>query len=262
MDEAGPPLLTIDGACATIRLNRPRHLNRIQPEDIAALVAHFDRIDAERAVRVLVLTGTGRAFSAGYDLGDLARRTAAPEAAPAETGRPDFGAMVDRLENLRVPTVCRLNGSVYGGSTDLALACDFRVGVAGMEMVMPAARLGLHYYRSGVVRYVSRLGPAAAKKLFLTAARIDGEEMLRMGFLDALVPPERLDEDVTALAVQLAANAPLAVEGLKRTINEILRDDLDADAADARHHASLRSDDLKEGAAAFAEKRRPVFRGM
>jgi enoyl-CoA hydratase/carnithine racemase len=259
---ASPPLLTIDGACATIRLNRPAHLNRIQREDIGVITAHLERIERDETIRVLVLTGTGRAFSAGYDLGDLARRTTSPAAeTPAAADAPSFEAMVDRLEDVRVPTIGRLNGGVYGGSTDLALACDFRIGVAGMEMFMPAARLGLHYYRSGVVRYVSRLGPAAARKLFLTAARIDADEMLRIGYLDEIVTAEELDERVDALAATLAGLAPLAVQGLKRTINEIARDELDGPAADARHRASLRSDDLKEGAAAFAEKRRPHFMG-
>ncbi|GGC70248.1 enoyl-CoA hydratase/isomerase family protein [Chelatococcus reniformis] len=259
---ASPPLLTIDGACATIRLNRPAHLNRIQREDIGVITTHLERIEHDRTIRALVLTGTGRAFSAGYDLGDLARQAASPAAEiPATADAPSFEAMVDCLENVRVPTIARLNGSVYGGSTDLALACDFRIGVAGMEMFMPAARLGLHYYRGGVVRYVSRLGPAAARKLFLTAARIDADEMLRIGYLDELVTAEQFDERVNALAATLAGLAPLAVQGLKRTINEIARNELDGPAADARHRASLRSDDIKEGAAAFAEKRRPHFKG-
>ena len=129
----------------------------------------FDRIEADPAIRVLVLTGTGRAFSAGYDLGSIAERAAsAPE---EQTAGSAFEVVVNRLEDLAVPTICRLNGGVYGGSTDLALACDFRIGVDTGEMFMPAARLGLHYYTSGIKRYVSRLGVDNAKKLFLTARK-------------------------------------------------------------------------------------------
>ena len=130
----------------------------------------FDRIEADPAIRVLVLTGTGRAFSAGYDLNSVADR--ATSANEQQSAGSAFEVVVNRLEDLGVPTICRLNGGVYGGSTDLALACDFRIGVDTAEMFMPAARLGLHYYKSGIERYVSRLGVDNAKKLFLTAQKI------------------------------------------------------------------------------------------
>ncbi|HKC32597.1 MAG TPA: enoyl-CoA hydratase/isomerase family protein, partial [Xanthobacteraceae bacterium] len=144
-DAASTPVLDIDGARATIRLNRPKHLNRLQPEDLDALVKLFDRIEADSALRVLVLTGTGRAFSAGYDLGSIAERSANAQEQIAGSA---FEIVVNRLEDLALPTICRLNGGVYGGATDLALACDFRIGVDTCEMFMPAARLGLHYYKS------------------------------------------------------------------------------------------------------------------
>src|ERR1700679_988048 len=203
---ASTPLLEISGARATIRLNRPKHLNRLQPDALDGLVKVFDRIEADPAIRVLVLTGTGRAFSAGYDLGSIAERAAsAPEQPSAGSA---FEVVVNRLEDLAIPTICRLNGGVYGGSTDLALACDFRIGVDSAEMFMPAARLGLHYYKSGIVRYVSRLGVDNAKKLFLTAQKIDAAEMLRIGYLTAMVAAETLDQEVDKLAAILAGNAP------------------------------------------------------
>ena len=219
--EASTPVLTIDGARATIRLNRPKHLNRLQPEDLEALLKLFDRIEADPAIRVLVLTGTGRAFSAGYDLNSVAERaTSAPE---QQTAGSAFEVVVNRLEDIGVPTICRLNGGVYGGSTDLALACDFRIGVDTAEMFMPAARLGLHYYKSGIKRYVSRLGADNAKKLFLTAQKIDAQEMLRIGYLTGIAPFEALDEEVDKLASILAGNAPVAMRGMKRAINEFSR---------------------------------------
>ena len=256
-ETASAPVLDINGARATIRLNRPKHLNRLQPDDLDALLKLFDRIEADPAVRVLVLTGTGRAFSAGYDLGSIAERAgSAPE---QQTAGSAFEIVVNRLEDLAIPTICRINGGVYGGSADLALACDFRIGVDTCEMFMPAARLGLHYYNSGIKRYVSRLGVDNAKKLFLTAQKIGAAEMLRIGYLTAMVSTEAFDEEVDRLAAILAGNAPVAMRGMKRAINEFARGSLDEEAADRRHRDSMRSAEIKEGIKAFAEKRPPKF---
>ena len=251
------PELELDGARATIRLNRPRHLNRLQPDDLEALMKLFDRIEADPAIRVLVLTGTGRAFSAGYDLNSVAER--ATSAVEEKSAGSAFEVVVNRLEDLGVPTICRLNGGVYGGSTDLALACDFRIGIDSGEMFMPAARLGLHYYKSGIARYVSRLGADNAKKLFLTAQKISAPEMLRIGYLTAMVPQDALDEEVGKLATILAGNAPVAMAGMKRTINEFARGKLDEEAADRRARDSMRGAEIKEGIKAFSEKRPPKF---
>ena len=264
-EAASAPLLDIDGPRATIRLNRPRHLNRLQADDLAALVRLLDQIEADPAIRVLVLTGTGRAFSAGYDLNSVAERAAGAEEKQKEAQKEEqsagsaFEAVVNRLEDLGVPTICRLNGGVYGGSTDLALACDFRIGVDTAEMFMPAARLGLHYYKGGIKRYVSRLGVDNAKKLFLTAQKIEAPEMLRIGYLTAMVPAEALDEEVGRLAAILAGNAPVAMRGMKRAINEHARGELDEAAVDQRHRDSMRGTEIKEGIKAFAEKRPPKF---
>jgi enoyl-CoA hydratase len=254
---ASSPVLETDGARATIRLNRPQHLNRLQADDLDVLLDLFDRLEADPAIRVLVLTGTGRAFSAGYDLNSVAER--AVSSVEQRSAGSAFEAVVNRLEDIGVPTICRLNGGVYGGATDLALACDFRIGVDTCEMFMPAARLGLHYYKSGIARYVARLGVDNAKRLFLTAAKISAAEMLRIGYLTDIAPAEALDEEVDRLASVLAANAPIAMRGMKRTINEFARGKLDEAAADRRHRESMRGDEIKEGIRAFSEKRPPRF---
>jgi enoyl-CoA hydratase len=256
-DAGTTPVLAIEGPRATIRLNRPRQLNKITPEDIAALLEQLDEVGRDDAVRVLILTGTGRAFSGGYDLGDIA--ASQKQSALPTPSRSSFEELANRIEDFPVPTICRLNGGVYGGSTDLALACDFRIGVNTCEMLMPAARVGLHYYPSGIRRYVSRLGVAAAKKLFLTAQKIDVAEMLRIGYLDVIVPVDELDPSIDALAAVLAANAPKVMRGMKAAINEIARAAFDEDAARRRHQESLRGDEIKEGIAAFGEKRPPDF---
>ena len=251
--EGGAPVLTIDGARATIRLNRPRHHNRIETGDIAALCEQFAQIDADRRLRVLVLAATGRTFCAGFNLEELA-----PER--YDQSAPGFDRMVDQLEALRVPTIAAVGGSLYGGGTDLALACDFRIGVSGIELMMPASRIGVHYYYGGLRRYVTRLGLGAAKRLFLAAEKIDADELLRLGFLDALVPVDQLMPRVDALAQRLAAHAPAAVQGMKRALNTIAAGTADEAEIARAWRESLRSVDLAEGLAALAEKRQPKFR--
>jgi enoyl-CoA hydratase len=256
-EAASAPILEISGSRATIRLNRPKQRNKLESSDLGELMKLFDRIEADSTVRVLVLTGTGIAFSSGYDLNSVADRATSANEQPSAGSA--FEVIVNRLEDLGVPTICRLNGGVYGGSTDLALACDFRIGVDTAEMFMPAARFGLHYYKSGIERYVSRLGVDNAKMLFLTAQKITAPEMLRIGYLTAMVPAEALDEEVDRLATILSGNAPLAMRGMKRAINEFARGKLDEEAANLRHRESMRGDEIREGVKALAEKRPPKF---
>jgi enoyl-CoA hydratase/carnithine racemase len=256
---SSPPVLELAQERVTIRLNRPRHRNRIERGDVAVLLELLASVDQDPGPRVLVLTGTGSTFCAGYDLGAL--RTEATEAATAEPGPDLFERMVDQLEELRIPTICALNGSVYGGATDLALACDFRIGVDGMELGMPASRLGVHYYLSGMRRYVTRLGLGAAKRLFLTGVPMPADRLLEIGYLDEVVPAGELAARVDALATLLASRAPLAVQGMKRSLNAVVRGTADAAEVDAAVLRCMRSEDLAEGLAAWKEKRAPAFRG-
>ncbi len=258
-EPATVPIVNIGEGRAVIRLNRPRVHNRLEPEDLAVLENAFARIDDDPSVRVLTLTAAGRSFSSGFHIGALVDRL---EGEGADAYDSDaFERTVNRLEALRVPTIAALNGSVYGGATDLALACDFRLGVEGMRMLMPAARLGIVYYASGIGRYVSRLGVAAAKKLFLTAQPIDAAEMLRIGYLDEVLPSDRLMPRAEELAAVLAANAPMALAGLKRAIDAHAAGRLDMAELEVARAVCAASHDHREGVRAWAEKRPPVFAG-
>ncbi|MFS2050219.1 enoyl-CoA hydratase/isomerase family protein [Variovorax sp. Varisp41] len=252
-DTAAPPLLAIVGAVATITLRRPGSHNRIEPDDLPVLRGYLRQLDADPAVRVIVFASTGKSFSSGFDLSRLGKAAA--------TGENLFEQFADEIENARAVTIARLHGPVYGGATDLALACDFRLGVQGMRMFMPASRLGLHYYGHGIRRWVSRLGLGAAKKLFLTSRAIQAEEMLRVGYLDALVAPEALDAELRTWLDELLAVAPIPLVTMKRTLNETARHQYDEATAQQAHVASLRTRDLHEALAAFAENRAPRFEG-
>jgi enoyl-CoA hydratase/carnithine racemase len=254
--EAGPPILTLSDAVATITLNRPQHRNRLHDEDLRQLLEHFARIDADRSIRVMVLTGRvlppRPVFCAGYHIGEF-----------NADREPDvsFEAVAQALERLRPITICALPGSVYGGATDLALACDFRLGVQGMELHMPAGALGLHYYPSGMRRYVSRMGLAAAKKAFLTALPLSAEDLLAVGYLDELWPPDELATETVALCARICALAPLAIEDMKQSLNEIARGEYDEARLRQRELHSRRTADFAEGRAAFLERRPARFQG-
>ena len=203
------------------------------------------------------MAATGASFCSGFHLGDF---DAAPGGHPG-AGPQLFEQTVDALDALAVPSICRINGSVYGGATDLALACDFRVGVQGMVLRMPAARLGLHYYPSGLQRAVSRLGLANAKRLFLLAETVDAEDLLAMGYLDHLVSAADLDTAVQRIADALSAGAPLALRGMKQSLNELARGEVHLATLRDREALCASSDDLQEGRLAVAQKRAARFIG-
>ncbi len=203
------PELVIKEACATITLRRPGQHNRVDPQDIPVLMAHLDDIERNTAVRAIVFTGSGsKTFCSGYTIGAIQSRL-----------DHSFENMLDRVETLALPTICALNGSVYGGGTDLAICCDFRIGVTGSRMFMPAAKFGLHYYPGGLRRFVTRLGSPFTKKLFLTGQVIDAAEMLRVGFLNELVPANELPVRVEAYVDAILAGEAGAVASMKRHID-------------------------------------------
>ena len=244
------PELQVAGAVATITLRRPAQANRLGAGDLEQLAGHIAAVNARDEVLVLQLRGTGKYFCSGYDIASLGGRR-----------KVDFAGVVDVLETARPVTIAVLHGGVYGGATDLALACDFRVGAEGIDMFMPAARLGLHYYRSGMERYVARLGLDNAKLLFLTAQKLDAAAMRRVGYLTHLVPAAQLDAEVAQLTQACASMAPLPLVGMKKHLNRIARGTLDADDLQADVQRAYLSQDLREGQAAWAEKRPPRFRG-
>ena len=246
----GTPELQIDSAIATITLRRPEQANRIEPDDLSVLMEHIATVNASHEVLVLRLQSTGRYFCSGYDIGQIGAARAIA-----------FEEVANALEDARPVTLAVLQGGVYGGATDLALACDFRVGVPGIDMFMPAARLGLHYYPRGLERYVSRLGVDAAKRLFLTAERIGADEMKAIGFLTHLVAVDALQNTADGLSATLSGMAPLAMLGMKKNLNRIARNAVDA--VELLHDISRAggSADLQEGRAAWAQKRAPKFQG-
>jgi len=227
--------------------------NRLSGHDIACLRDLLLKVNEDTDIRVVVLTGTGNSFCAGFDLAELSGLA-------SEARLPDFDKLSDELEHLRCPTVCAVNGGVYGGAIDLALACDFRIGVTGCKVLMPAAGIGLHYYPMGIRRYVSRLGMAASKRLLLCAEPVRGEALLHIGFLDEMHPPAEFIARVDELAGRLQTNAPLAVEGMKHAINLYANAQVDDAPVLASFQHALASADFKAGVRSVGTKVPPVFK--
>ena len=244
------PELVIDGKVATITLRRPTKANRLEADDLIALLEHIQRINSTPDVLVLVIRSQGKYFSSGFDTSRLASQMTV-----------SFEDVINAVEDCRSVTVAVLQGGVYGGATELALACDFRLGAENIDMFMPAARLGLMFSPRELERLVTRSGVDNTKRLFLTGERIPAPEMRTIGYLTRIVAAEQLDEAAQNLIDQLTGMAPLSLLSMKKHLNRKARGLLDE--ASLKHDIDVvrASNDRREGIAARAEKREPNFTG-
>lgn len=247
------PQLEIFANYAVIRLNAPAQANRLSPTDLQVLREHIAKVNDQTAVMVLLIKAEGRYFCSGYDLQKLGSDTA-----PSSLY---FGETMDVIEQARPITIAVVQGGAYGGGTDLCLACDFRVGSTEANMFMPATRLGLHFYPGGLKRYISRIGLNNTKDLFFTGRRIDAAEMRTMGVLTHLCEPQSLETEVMALTEQISTMAPIPLYGVKRHVNLMANAVFDETDIAEQVLRSERSEDLKEGGAAWREKRAAKFIG-
>jgi len=212
----GFPLFKKADIKATITLNRPEHHNRIDPDDIPKLNEYLDAIEADSSIKFLVITGTGqKTFSSGYTIDAILTRM-----------DDSFQLLLNRIEKFKLPTICALNGSAYGGGADLASCCDFRIGVHGSRMFIPAAKFGLHYYPDGIRRFTQRFGPVAAKKIFMLSKTIDANEMLRIGFLNELVSQDDLHLIVDDYQKSILECDPTVSGSMKKNIDLFASGDL------------------------------------
>ncbi|MDY7228682.1 enoyl-CoA hydratase/isomerase family protein [Hyalangium rubrum] len=223
----------------------------------------LDQLDAALSVpshvRAFLVRGAGGTFCSGYDLTVLGP--------PTGDGRlPDDTLMgfLSRLERHPLPSVAQVQGAAFGAGFDLASACDFRVGTPQTVFCMPPARLGVVYSVEGMSRVARLVGVARAKAIFLTAQKVDGETALAWGLLDECYAADRVEDGALELCRTLAANAPLAVSGMKEVLGLMSQHTLSQEQlsrARALRTAAFQSEDLKEGKAAFLEKRSPRFQG-
>ena len=263
-DEAEVLYATADHV-ATITLNRPERMNTISRAMLSQLTERLLEADADREVRVIVLTGTGRAFCAGLDLTEVTR-----PGGGGITGGASLATDLDLrntpptvLFNLGKPTICALNGSAAGYGMDTALGCDIRIMAEGAKMAAAFTKRGI-VPESGGTWFLPRLiGWSKAAELIFTGRTLSAAECLEMGLVSSVVPAADLAAAARSLALEIAANAPLAVQASKK----MMRMGLGEGFNDHVHHVFLqllplmRSQDAAEGMRAFMEKRTPQFKG-
>lgn len=258
---SGSVLIDWEDRVCTLTLNRPGRRNALDDGAIDAFVAAAKEV-ASRDPAAVIVRGAGDAvFCAGYDISGIDPGTQNDRPLPDER----FARAILALEGIGVPTIAAMTGDAFGGGLDLAASCDLRVAAPDVELAMTPARLGLVYNLEGVARIASRLGPSLARRLFLLALPITGEEAHRLGAVDFLVERSRVLASARELASAIGRTAPLAVRGhlamIRAAEGSTAVGASRLQALDERRLEAWRSEDLREALAAFAEKRAPVFRG-
>jgi enoyl-CoA hydratase len=257
--------LTCEDGIATLTLNRPEARNAMTPEMGDEIVAAVDALGRDPAVRVVVVTGAGKAFSSGGDLAMLARDAGLdPNAGPTMGGAPrDFYARYLSVRRLPVPTIAAINGHAIGAGLCFALACDLRVAAAGAKMGMTFAKLGLHPGMGATFLLPRLIGTANACELFFTGRLIDAAEAARLGIVNRAVADDLFAQTVHDLAAEIAAAGPLAVRMVKKSIYRGVEHSLDdmLDYESLQQGITFGTEDVREGIRAIREKREPRFAG-
>jgi len=259
--------LEIEPPIATIVLDRPEKLNAWSWESARQITAHADTLRFDDRVRAVVVRAEGRAFCAGVDLGMPEDRITGRS--PAEKVRnyyEKFRWVHERfrvLAHLPQPVVMAIHGYCLGAGLEVAMMGDIRVASEDAQFALPEPRVGVSIDAGGDMRLVTEIGAGWTKLLAFTGRRIDAQTALRIGLVQEVVARETLVEHARALAHEIAANAPLAVQGIKRTINHFaehgLVEAMQFEAASAS--VLFASDDMAQGYKAMAEKRKPEFEG-
>ena len=243
---------------ARLTIANPERRGALDHEILDALAEHARTLDA----RCLVIRGTGDVFSAGYDLGNLSEQEF-EESAEKLVAHP-FHDALEALEAYRYPVVAEINGHAIGGGLELALTCDIRIAASGVKMGMPPAKLGLIYSHTGLAKFIDVCGPANTAELFFVGRNVGAERGREMGLVNEVVDPDQLPQRVLDMAGEIASNAPLSLAGNKQLLRELralrLPADLERELVELRE-SCFASEDFREGVQAFAEKRKPQWRG-
>ena len=247
------------GAVATLRLNRPDSHNAIRLGMYEELPGLLAQIDADAAVKVLVVRGTGReAFASGADISEFQQVRANAESARSYNER--VAATEAALAGMRKPTIAMVHGYCIGGGCGLALACDLRFADERARFAITAAKLGLVYGLESTARLVHLVGPSRAKWMLMSGKSLNAEPALRAGLVDEVVPPDELEGHTYDFAELLTTRAQYSVRAAKEIIGRIAGGQTEDDEATTRlRNSSFDTEDYAEGVRAFLDRRPPVF---
>jgi enoyl-CoA hydratase/carnithine racemase len=248
----------VEAYVATITLNRPETRNALNGLALEQLAVQVDRLERQQDVRVIVFRGAGKAFCSGRDLRELGQQQRDADRPP-----PEITEVFHQIEQCRHPTIAMVHGDALAGGCELALHCDLRFASLEARFGMPLARLGLIVPFDLTCKLVETIGPAYTRQILFTAEPVAGQRAFEMGMVHQAVPQAELEHVTYDVARRIAANAPLALAGIKRILlrtaslkKRISHADLDEMVRQNRLSA-----DAREGVRAQLEKRAPVFQG-
>ena len=250
-------------AVARLRINNPAKRNALDHDILNALAEVLPQLDRGIEVRCVVVTGSEGHFSAGYDIGSISEETLVREA-QSLVAHP-FHAAIEGLAAHPWPTLAAISGDCLGGGLELAVTCDLRICSGEARLGMPPVKLGLIYGHTGLRRFLDTIGLARTKELFLTGRNIGAQRAREIGLVLDVVGEKELEASAIELAAEIASSAPLSLKGNKRAIetlnaNPNLQPQQEDELIELRE-ASISSEDFREAITAFAEKRKPRWRG-
>ena len=251
-------------AVARLTISNPARRNALDHDILGALAEVMPQLDRGIDIRCVMITGDGEIFSAGYDIGGIPDESFSTDA-EALVAHP-FHTAMEAISAHPYPTLAAINGHCLGGGLELAVRCDLRLATVSAKLGMPPAKLGLIYSHTGLQKFVDVVGYARTKELFLTGRNISAPRAMAIGLINDTVPDGKLPDETVGLAAEVAEGAPLSARGNKRAIETInsyprLTPEQEQELVELRR-SCFESEDFREGIKAFAEKRRPKWRGQ
>jgi len=256
-------LVEIKDFIAFLTINYPEKRNALTPELLTDIHKNLEAFSKNDDVRCVVIRGFGnKVFSSGYDISAI---PVAPLSGKRQETPDTLLQAFDTIKDFAYPTIAMLNGHAFGAGFNLCACCDIRIAADDIKLRMTPARLGVAYHPKGIQQFIEAFGIARTKEIFYTATIFQGKALLQKGLVDYMLPRADLEEFTHAYAKKITQNAPLSLKGIKKIIsyfeNDMALNQKKLNKADQLIQKCFQSDDLKEGQAAFLEKRVPCFKG-